>query len=62
MCCCLPVPDLYPRYENNDPLVRFTEAQLAEIRKSTLSKMVCDNCDQVDVVQRSLFDLPDPFL
>ncbi|XP_043224190.1 uncharacterized protein LOC122382646 isoform X2 [Amphibalanus amphitrite] len=49
-------------YENDDPLVRFTEAQLAEIRKSTLSKMVCDNCDQVDVVQRSLFDLPDPFL
>jgi len=49
-------------YENEDPLVRFTEAQLAEIRKTTLAKMVCDNCDQVDVAQRSLFDLPDPFL
>lgn len=49
-------------YENKDPLVRFTEAQLAELRKVTLSKIVCDNCDQVDTLQRSMFDLPDPFL
>jgi hypothetical protein len=34
-------------YENSNPLIRFTEAQLAEIRKMTLSKVICDNCDQV---------------
>ncbi|GLG99518.1 Peroxidasin [Gryllus bimaculatus] len=50
------------RYENDDPLVRFTEAQLAEIRKITLSRLVCDNLDRVDTIQRSLLDLPDPFL
>lgn len=50
------------RYENDDPLVRFTEAQLAEIRKVTLSRLVCDNCDHVSKVQRSLLDLSDPFL
>ena len=38
-------------YENGNPLIRFTEAQLAEIRKITLSKVICDNCDQVTNVQ-----------
>jgi hypothetical protein len=50
------------RYENEDPLVRFTEAQLADIRKVTLSRLVCDNCDNVSKIQRSLLDLSDPFL
>ena len=49
-------------YENGNPLIRFTEAQLAEIRKITLSKVICDNCDQVTNVQRAMFDIPDPFL
>jgi len=49
-------------YENSDPLVRFTDAQLTELRKSTLSKLLCDNCDAVETEQRSAFDLPDPFL
>ncbi|PSN31913.1 Peroxidasin [Blattella germanica] len=49
-------------YENDDPLVRFTEAQLADIRKVTLSRLVCDNCDHVSKIQRSLLDLADPFL
>jgi len=50
------------RYENDDPLVRFTEAQLAGIRKVTLSRLVCDNTDRVSKIQRSLLDLMDPFL
>lgn len=49
-------------YENSDPLIRFTDAQLSEIRKITLSKIICDNCEKVDSEQRSSFDLPDPFL
>ncbi|KAA0192579.1 Heme binding peroxidase-1 [Hyalella azteca] len=49
-------------YENSDPLVRFTDSQLTEIRKVTLSRLLCDNCETVDSEQRSGFDLPDPFL
>ncbi|KAK8737060.1 hypothetical protein OTU49_004780, partial [Cherax quadricarinatus] len=49
-------------YENADPLVRFTDPQLTEIRKVTLAKLLCDNCDSVESEQRSAFDLPDPFL
>ncbi|XP_063866938.1 heme peroxidase 2-like [Scylla paramamosain] len=49
-------------YENADPLVRFTDPQLTEIRKVTLSKLLCDNCDYVESEQWSVFDLPDPFL
>jgi peroxidase len=58
MCCDVPVC----RYETADPLVRFTEAQLAELRKASLSRLVCDNCDHVVSIQRSLMDLVDPFL
>lgn len=49
-------------YEGGNPLIRFTEAQLAEIRKTTLSKVICDNSDQLASIQRALFDIPDPFL
>jgi len=49
-------------YENGDPLIRFTEAQLAEIRKATVAKVVCDNADNIDTVQRSAFDQMEPFL
>lgn len=49
-------------YENDDSLVRFTEAQLMEIRKVTLSKIVCDNSDAMNTIQRHIMDLPDPFL
>lgn len=49
-------------YENNDPVVRFTEAQLAEIRKVTLAKVFCENLDIPGEMQRAAFDLPSNFL
>lgn len=52
----------FDRYENGDPLIRFTEAQLAEIRKATVSKLICDNSDGIDTTQRSAFDQSEPFL
>jgi HrpA-like RNA helicase len=50
------------RYENEDQIVRFTEAQLAEIRKMTLSKILCENMDIQSDMQRSAFDQPSNFL
>lgn len=49
-------------YENADPVVRFTESQLAEIRKTTLAKTLCDHTDAFSDMQRSAFDLPSNFL
>ncbi|KAJ8944427.1 hypothetical protein NQ318_002123 [Aromia moschata] len=49
-------------YENEDPIVRFTEQQLAEIRKVTLAKITCNNLDVVGDMQRAAFDLPSTFL
>ncbi|KAL1488622.1 hypothetical protein ABEB36_014425 [Hypothenemus hampei] len=49
-------------YENEDPIVRFTEPQLAEVRKITLAKTLCDNMDDYSDMQRSAFDLPSNFL
>ncbi|KAJ8926678.1 hypothetical protein NQ314_020927 [Rhamnusium bicolor] len=49
-------------YENEDPVVRFTEPQLAEIRKVTLAKIICDNLDVLGDMQRAAFDLPSSFL
>ncbi|KAK9883031.1 hypothetical protein WA026_001241 [Henosepilachna vigintioctopunctata] len=49
-------------YENVDPVVRFTESQLSELRKSTLAKLICDNMDHPGEMQRAAFDLPSNFL
>ncbi|XP_047507220.1 heme peroxidase 2 [Pieris napi] len=49
-------------YENDNPAARFTEQQLAEIRKTTLSKVLCDNFDVPTDIQRAAFDLPSNFL
>ncbi|KAJ8730052.1 hypothetical protein PYW07_017090 [Mythimna separata] len=49
-------------YENDNPAARFTEQQLAEIRKTTLSKLMCDNFDHPGDIQRAAFDLPSNFL
>nr|XP_012145980.1 PREDICTED: uncharacterized protein LOC100880086 isoform X3 [Megachile rotundata] len=49
-------------YETDDPNIRFTEHQLAEIRKVTLSKIMCENMDEHNDMQRAAFDLPSNFL
>uniref|UniRef100_A0A0K2TRR1 Uncharacterized protein n=1 Tax=Lepeophtheirus salmonis TaxID=72036 RepID=A0A0K2TRR1_LEPSM len=49
-------------YENNDANNRFSEAQLTEIRKMTLGKIICENCDIVGDIQKSIFDQPHEFL
>ncbi|XP_060802953.1 heme peroxidase 2 [Amyelois transitella] len=49
-------------YENDNPAAKFTERQLAEIRKTTLSKIMCDNFDIEGDIQRAAFDLPSNFL
>jgi peroxidase len=49
-------------YENNDANIKFSEAQLSEIRKITLAKVVCENCDVVGDIQKSIFDQPHEFL
>ncbi|KAG7189448.1 hypothetical protein KM043_017148 [Ampulex compressa] len=49
-------------YETDDPNIRFTEHQLAEIRKTTLSKVICENMDHHTEMQRAAFDLPSNFL
>ncbi|XP_026488230.2 heme peroxidase 2 [Vanessa tameamea] len=49
-------------YENDNRAARFTEQQLSEIRKSTLSKVLCDNFDIASDIQRASFDLPSNFL
>lgn len=49
-------------YENEEPAVKFTEAQLAEVRKITLAKILCENMDVHGDMQRAAFDLPSNFL
>ena len=49
-------------YENNDASIRFSEAQLTQIRKITLAKVVCENCDIIGDIQKSIFDQPHEFL
>eukprot|EP00095_Tigriopus_kingsejongensis_P003939 maker-scaffold473_size162088-snap-gene-0.25 protein:Tk03939 transcript:maker-scaffold473_size162088-snap-gene-0.25-mRNA-1 annotation:"hypothetical protein DAPPUDRAFT_42141" len=49
-------------YETSDAAIRFSEAQLTQIRKMTLAKIICANCDIVGDVQRSIFDQPHEFL
>lgn len=46
-------------FEGNDPFVRFTLAQLAEIRKMTLSKVVCENSDAITHIQKNVMDVAD---
>lgn len=49
-------------YENHMPEVKFTEAQLAEIRKTTFAKVACENLEIPGDMQRAAFDLPSNFL
>ncbi|CAD7078943.1 unnamed protein product [Hermetia illucens] len=49
-------------YETENPDLRFTEAQLAELRKTTLAKIICENLEIPGDMQRAAFDLPSNFL
>ncbi|XP_036149555.1 LOW QUALITY PROTEIN: uncharacterized protein LOC105828648 [Monomorium pharaonis] len=49
-------------YETDDPNIRFTEPQMAELRKTTLAKVMCENMDHHTDMQRAAFDLPSNFL
>lgn len=42
-------------YERNDPHAAFTLPQLTEIRKSTLSRVLCDNSDGIYFIQKNAF-------
>ena len=44
-------------YETSDPALRFTEGQLKQIRKVSLSGLLCQNCDKMGQVPRTGFDL-----
>ncbi|CAI5441932.1 unnamed protein product [Caenorhabditis angaria] len=49
-------------YENGDnPDTRFTEAQLNEIRKTTLSSLICANT-KLTKIAKDVFSVPDQFL
>ncbi|XP_053970061.1 peroxidase isoform X2 [Anastrepha ludens] len=42
-------------HENGDPLTGFTEEQLAEIRKASMARLLCDNGNQITSMQPSAF-------
>jgi len=46
-------------YEHRDQKGSFTEEQLSAIKKTTLSRIICDNSEGIDKVQRQSFILPD---
>ncbi|KPM04939.1 heme peroxidase-like protein 1 [Sarcoptes scabiei] len=49
-------------YENSNEFTRFTLQQLSEIRKVTLSKIICTNADEISLIQKRSMDLQDLFL
>lgn len=49
-------------HENGDPVVRFTPDQLAQIRKASLAKIICENSDTTRFITRKVLDVYDPFL
>ena len=48
-------------FETSNPFIRFSEKQLAEIRKTLLSEIVCKNSDSITMIQKNVMDLPNSF-
>lgn len=48
-------------HETDDAWVRFSPAQLAEIRKMLLSKIICSQSDAIHMIQRNAMDVSDNF-
>ncbi|XGW26160.1 hypothetical protein V3C99_007066 [Haemonchus contortus] len=46
-------------YENSDPAIRFTPDQLAEIRKTTFAKIICENSQFARKIQPNVFLMAD---
>ncbi|TMS38438.1 hypothetical protein L596_005166 [Steinernema carpocapsae] len=46
-------------YENDHPATRFTPDQLAEIRRTTASKLICQNSEYARAIQPNAFLMPD---
>lgn len=46
-------------YETSDSMVRFTPDQLVEIRKASLSRIICDNSEYAANIQPNVFLMPD---
>ncbi|XP_071536365.1 uncharacterized protein [Panulirus ornatus] len=49
-------------YETSNPHLKFSEEQLADIRRVTMASLICENCDVVEQIQRGVFDMPHDFL
>lgn len=49
-------------HETSDPWVRFSAPQLAEIRKMTLAKVICQESDNINGIQRNAMDISDHYL
>ncbi|KAL3221098.1 hypothetical protein MRX96_029655 [Rhipicephalus microplus] len=49
-------------HENGDAVTRFTPDQLAQIRKASLAKIICQNSDTTRFITRKVLDVYDPFL
>ncbi|KAM7295225.1 uncharacterized protein ISCGN_024730 [Ixodes scapularis] len=49
-------------HETGDPTVRFSSDQLAQLRKASLAKIICQNSDTTRFITRKVLDVYDPFL
>ncbi|XP_014676574.1 PREDICTED: lactoperoxidase-like, partial [Priapulus caudatus] len=48
-------------YENDMPTNRFTLDQLTEIRKASLTRLLCDNGDSITTMQPNAYLIPDAY-
>merc|ERR1712168_913073 len=47
-------------YENSDPIIRFSRAQLKELKSTSLAALICSNMEDMDtMISRSTMDQSD---